>query len=113
MLSVKLPPRDYQLHAQPGGGHLQPGPLQREPGHEPAAVPLLHRLLTQHLPDGGPAHVPVQGGHVRLGAAGRLPLRGRSAGTCGTSPCRHSGTQEQFKAGPLLNPVDLSKKRSC
>lgn len=46
---------------------------------------LFHRLITQHLPDGRPADVPVQSGHVRLGAAGRLPLCGRSASSLSRS----------------------------
>lgn len=51
--------RIYKLHAQPSGGHFQPRPLQREPGHGPAAVQLFHCFLTQHLPDGWPADVTV------------------------------------------------------
>ena len=39
----------------PGGGlHSQPGSQTRVSGHAPAPQPLLHLLLTQHLPDGGP-----------------------------------------------------------
>lgn len=83
-LFVQLSCRFYKLHAQPSGGHFQPRTLQCEPGHEPAAVQLLHCFLTQHLPDGRPADVTVQGGHVRLGAAGRLPLCRRSEWICGT-----------------------------
>lgn len=66
--------RLYQLHAQPSWGHIQPRALQCEPGHESATVQLLYCLFAQHLPDGRPADVAVQGGHVCLGAAGWLSL---------------------------------------
>lgn len=66
--------RFYQLHAQPSSWHLQPWPLQHEPGHEATIMQLFHCLITQHLPDGWPADVTVQSGHVRLGPAGWLPL---------------------------------------
>lgn len=83
--------RFYQLHAQPSRWHLQPWSLQREPGHEAAIMQLFHCLITQHLPDGWPADVTVQSGHVCLGAAGRLPLCRRSACllTVNTPPSDH------------------------
>lgn len=44
--------------------HLQPTAAGRFPGHEPAAVPLLHLLVPQHLPDGGPAPRTEQRGGI-------------------------------------------------
>lgn len=38
-----------------GGIHLEPGPQEHVPRHDPASQPLLHLLLAQHVPDGRPA----------------------------------------------------------
>lgn len=47
----------------PGRGlHPQPGSQKHIPGHASAAQPLLHLLLAQHVPDGGPAERPQQHG---------------------------------------------------
>lgn len=50
------------VHAPGRGLHLQPGSQTSVPGHAPAPQPLLHLLLAQHLPDGGPAQRPQQHG---------------------------------------------------
>lgn len=44
----------------PGGLHLQPPAPGAVAGHDPAALPLLHLLLAQHLPDRGPDPGPEQ-----------------------------------------------------
>ncbi|XP_071978412.1 1-phosphatidylinositol 4,5-bisphosphate phosphodiesterase delta-4 isoform X2 [Engystomops pustulosus] len=59
-----------------GGLYLQCEPCTSVPGHVAAAVPLLHLLLTQHLPDGGPAAGAEQCGGVYQGIKEGLPLRG-------------------------------------
>lgn len=47
-----------------GGLHFQTGAPRAPPGHEPAAQPLLHLLLAQHLPAGGPAARTQQPGGI-------------------------------------------------
>lgn len=46
------------------GLHLQPTAAGHLSGHEPASVPLLHLLLPQHLPDGGPVQRTEQCGGI-------------------------------------------------
>lgn len=43
-----------EVHEPGGRLHLQPGPQTGVSGHAPAPQPLLHLLLAQHIPDGGP-----------------------------------------------------------
>lgn len=83
--------RVYQLHAQPSCWYLQPWSLQHESGHEPTIMQLFHCLIPQHLPDGWPADVTVQSGHVRLGAAGWLPLYWRSEVKVTFTQCQQTG----------------------
>lgn len=71
--------RFHEFHAQPSVWHLQPFAPRGESRHGAAPVQLLHRLVSQHVPDRRPAPLPLQDRHVRLGAAVRLPLCRRSA----------------------------------
>lgn len=48
------PERFHHVHVVPGERRVQPRPRQSAPGHEPPAGPLLHLLVTQHVPHQGP-----------------------------------------------------------
>lgn len=103
------PRRLHELHAEPGRGHLQPGPPRRAPGHDAAAQPLLHQLVPQHLPGGRPAHVAVAGGHVCPRAASRLPLRG---GCVAGRACGPSWGRRLPRRGPG-QPPEVSGRGLC
>lgn len=51
------------------------GPARAVPGYGPAAGPLLHQLLPQHLPDRKAVWRKVLGGDVSPGAAVRMQVK--------------------------------------